>query len=201
MTRATTPVAPSDPSPGQPRQPVCRGNLGGVLRVLATPRWVGWTLLAVVVVACCGGMAYWQLLRAESPTGSLLNAGYAFQWPLFGVFFAVLWWRMLRQEAQALAEMAEPADGPPTTEAARSATVIADEHHRPAPPDPSPFTARPDGMPPGGGDRSPAPGSARAEYNAMLAALAAADRAEQHSRHDPTGVRDITGTIEERARP
>ena len=58
--------------------------------MLATPRWVGWTLLAVAAVIVCGGMAYWQLIRAESPTGSLLNAGYALQWPLFGVFFAYL---------------------------------------------------------------------------------------------------------------
>lgn len=86
--------------------------------MLATPRWVGWTLLAVVAVIVCGGMAYWQLIRAESPGGSLLNAGYALQWPLFGVFFAALWWRMLRAEARHLAvirgEVADPvaADDP-----------------------------------------------------------------------------------------
>ena len=45
--------------------------------MLATPRWVGWTLLALCAVVVCGGMAYWQLIRAESATGTLLNAGYA----------------------------------------------------------------------------------------------------------------------------
>ena len=32
---------------------------------------------------------------------------YALQWPLFAVFFAVMWWRMLRLESQRLDEEAE----------------------------------------------------------------------------------------------
>ena len=67
-----------------------------MLRLLVTPRWIGWTLFALAAVLVCGAMAWWQVVRAESPGGSLLNAGYAFQWPLFGLFFAALWWRMLR---------------------------------------------------------------------------------------------------------
>ena len=76
-----------------------------MLRLLVTPRWIGWTLFALAAVVVCGLMAWWQVVRAESPGGSLLNAGYAFQWPLFGLFFAALWWRMLRAEAKALAEV------------------------------------------------------------------------------------------------
>jgi hypothetical protein len=145
--------------------------------VLATPRWVGWTLLAIVAVIVCGGMAYWQLIRAESPTGSLLNAGYALQWPLFGVFFAALWWRMLHAESQQLAvirgEIADPDDGipAPDDEAPAPAAVV----DTPAPDDAGPFTPRPAGVRPGDGQGAPLRGRARTDYNAMLAALARSD--------------------------
>lgn len=147
------------------------GNLGGVLRLLVTPRWIGWTLLALAAVTVCAGMAWWQVVRAESPGGSLLNAGYAFQWPLFGLFFAALWWRMLRAEARALAEVraAEPA---PVPDRARDLEPV-----RAAPAD-SPFGPRPAGLgtaPPDEDDPSPE----RARWNAMYAELAARERARQ----------------------
>jgi hypothetical protein len=134
-----------------------------VLRLLVTPRWIGWTLFALAAVVVCGAMAYWQLLRAESPGGSLLNAGYAFQWPLFGLFFAALWWRMLRTEARA--RDAVRADREPAEPPARDAPVRAT-------PSDSPFGPRPAGVRPGGLDAGgpPAPGLAR--YNAQLAQLA-----------------------------
>lgn len=162
------------------------GNLAGVrqvLRVLVTPRWVGWTLLAVVAVTVCGGMAYWQLIRAESPTGSLLNAGYALQWPLFGVFFAALWWRMLHAESRQLAvirgEIADPdavvredpANPPVPSPDAAAPVVVADTGSD----DAGPFTPRPAGVRPGDGQGTPLRGRARTDYNAMLAALARSD--------------------------
>ena len=137
----------------------------GVLRLLATARWAGWTVLAAVIVAGCLGMAYWQLVRAESATGSLLNAGYALQWPLFGVFFGVLWWRMLRAEARALDEVLETEVPEPE---------VLEPEGLDAPRAPSPFTPRPAGVAAGGRD-AVRPGSARAEYNAMLADLARGD--------------------------
>jgi DNA-binding transcriptional regulator of glucitol operon len=164
------------------------GNLEGVLRLLVTPRWIGWTLFALVIVAVCGAMAYWQVIRAESPGGSLLNAGYAFQWPLFGVFFAALWWRMLRAEARALAavraeqEPAEhdPAEHEPAEPPARDVPVRA------APVD-SPFGPRPVGVRPGGLDAGGAPAPGRARYNAMLAELAAREeRPQQEKETDPS---------------
>ena len=137
-----------------------------MLRLLVTPRWIGWTLFALVAVVVCGAMAYWQLLRAESPGGSLLNAGYAFQWPLFGLFFAALWWRMLRTEARALDEVrAEREPAASTVPLARDAPVRA------APED-SPFGPRPAGVRPGGLDAGEAPAPGRARYNAQLAQLA-----------------------------
>jgi hypothetical protein len=150
--------------------------------VLATPRWVGWTLLAIVAVIVCAGMAYWQLGRAESPTGTLLNAGYALQWPLFGVFFAALWWRMLHAEALALAavrgEVADE-DLPDDELAVGSAPDVATPRPvgPPAAPSDSPFTPRPAGVRPGDGQGSPLRGRARTDYNAMLAALARDDDA------------------------
>ncbi|MEJ2863294.1 hypothetical protein [Actinomycetospora flava] len=137
-----------------------------MLRLLVTPRWIGWTLFALAAVVVCGGMAYWQVVRAESPGGSLLNAGYAFQWPLFGLFFAALWWRMLRAEAKALDEV----------QAARRVRE-APEPVRAAPAD-SPFGPRPVGVAAGvmdgavDGTSSPE----RARWNAMYAELAAAER-------------------------
>lgn len=129
--------------------------------MLATPRWVGWTLLAVCAVIVCGGMAYWQLIRAESSTGTLLNAGYALQWPLFGVFFAALWWRMLRSEAGILAEIR--GEDVPDDAAELTAEPAADG--------PSPFTPRPAGTEPGAGQGAAPRGRAREDYNAMLAEL------------------------------
>lgn len=151
--------------------------------MLATPRWVGWTLLALVVVIVCAGMAYWQLGRAESPTGTLLNAGYALQWPLFGVFFAALWWRMLHAEALALAAVRgevpddeaprEAVDGAAPEDASPGSPVGT-----PTTPD-SPFTPRPAGVRPGDGQGAPLRSRARTDYNAMLAALARADAADE----------------------
>lgn len=142
-----------------------------VLRLLVTPRWMGWTLLALTAVVVCGAMSSWQLVRAESPTGSLLNAGYALQWPVFGLFFAALWYRMLRAEARELAEVratAEPGE-------AEAAAIGAE-------PGPSPFTPRPRGVAAGAGQGEPTRGSARAEYNALLAELAERDDPEERPR-------------------
>jgi hypothetical protein len=152
---------------------------------------VGWTLLAVVAVIVCGGMAYWQLGRAESPTGSVLNAGYALQWPLFGVFFAALWWRMLHAEAHQLAVLRgevpdgdtagpgderrpDPAAGPD----AGPARVTAPDRAPVVETFDTPFTPRPAGVRPGDGQGVPLRGRARTDYNAMLAALARSDTDE-----------------------
>jgi hypothetical protein len=150
--------------------------------VLATPRWVGWTLLAVVAVIVCGGMAYWQLGRAESPTGSVLNAGYALQWPLFGVFFAALWWKMLHAEAHELAVLrGELPDHDALDDEGRGpgrARVTAPDRSPVVESLDTPFTPRPAGVRPGDGQGAPLRGRARSDYNAMLAALARSDTDE-----------------------
>lgn len=141
-----------------------------MLRLLVTPRWIGWTLFALAAVVVCGGMAWWQVVRAESPGGSLLNAGYAFQWPLFGLFFAALWWRMLRAEAKALDEV----------QAARRERR-APEPVRAAPVD-SPFGPRPAGVATAVADAPPE--SERARWNAMYAELAAAEESTPNEETD-----------------
>jgi DNA-binding transcriptional regulator of glucitol operon len=77
-----------------------------VRRFVFAPRWVFGHALVVVAVVSCLLLAQWQLGRAEI-THSLQNMAYALQWPLFAVFFAVMWWRMLRLESRRLDEEAE----------------------------------------------------------------------------------------------
>ena len=102
---------------------------GRVLRLLLSPRWIMWHLLTLGAMVTCGLLAAWQWGRAESATGSLLNVGYGLQWPLFAVFFGVMWYRMLRLEVRRVA-------GEQPEEVAAAA-------RRPSPEGPSPFTARP----------------------------------------------------------
>lgn len=119
---------------------------------------MAWHLLTLGAMATCGWLAVWQWQRAGSAMGSALNVGYGLQWPVFAVFFGVMWWRMLRMEASRAPD--EPA--PPVPEPAP----------RPAPAGPSPFTARP---------RTPVPAlqpdesPGLTEYNRMLRQLAESD--------------------------
>ena len=85
--------------------------------------------------------------------GSALNVGYGLQWPVFAVFFAWIWWRMLRIEIAKLPTAPEPVEVPVAS-------------------GPSPFAYRPGRV--SAADEAENP--ALAEYNRMLAALAAQDR-------------------------
>ncbi len=99
------------------------------MRLALSPRWMLWHLLTLGAMGTCAWLAIWQWQRAGSALGSALNVGYGLQWPVFAIFFGVMWWRMLRMEARSIAEAPEPAPEP----------VPA-----PTPADgPSPFTARP----------------------------------------------------------
>lgn len=103
-----------------------------MLRLALSPRWMLWHLLTLGAMATCAGLAIWQWQRAGSALGSALNVGYGLQWPVFAIFFGVMWWRMLRMEARSTAEAPDPAPEPVPTPAPG------------AEPDPtSPFTARP----------------------------------------------------------
>ena len=104
----------------------------------------------------CGFLAAWQWGRAGTAMGSAVNVGYGLQWPVFAVFFGWIWWRMLRIEIVKLREAPEPVFDEPA----------------PAVSEPSPFAYRA----PRAGTADETESPALAEYNRMLAALAAQDR-------------------------
>ena len=123
-----------------------------------SPRWILWHLLTLGAVAACLWLAAWQWGRAGSAMGSALNVGYGLQWPLFAVFFAVMWWRFLRMEIRQR-EPERPVERPAPT---RPAPVRA-PLHGPNPFGPKPASARPAAI-----DED----SRLAAYNRMLAQLA-----------------------------
>lgn len=126
-----------------------------MLRLVLSPRWILWHLLTLGAMVTCGFLAAWQWRRAGSALGSAVNVGYGLQWPVFAVFFAVIWWRMLRIELAKVSEAA--AAQPESADAAPSGL--------------SPFAYRPPTMRPVTDAEDPE----LAEYNRMLAALAARD--------------------------
>ena len=137
-------------------------------RLILSPRWIVWHVLTLGAMVTCGWLAAWQWQRAGSAMGSALNVGYGLQWPLFAVFFGVMWWRMLRMEA---AKLEEAASAAPSAEDA--APVLAPHSSEPRPstdPDaPSPFGPRPRDAAPPPADDDPE----LVAYNQMLAQLAA----------------------------
>ncbi|MER5670675.1 hypothetical protein [Pseudonocardia alni] len=89
------------------------------MRLLLSPRWMVWHVLTLGAMVACTWLAIWQWGRAGSAMGSALNVGYGLQWPLFAVFFGVMWWRFLSMEIADL--RAAGADGPDETAGAPSA--------------------------------------------------------------------------------
>ncbi len=153
-----------------------------MLRLILSPRWILWHLLTLSAMVTCGLLSAWQWSRAGSSLGSPLNVGYGLQWPLFAVFFAVMWWRFLRMELAKLHDGPEDA-GETTTGATAVAGPVAEPVAAVAPQ--APAAAPADGPSPFG----PRPATWRAApvtdeenpqlaaYNRMLAALAARDAA------------------------
>ena len=137
-------------------------------RLILSPRWIVWHVLTLGAMVTCGWLAAWQWQRAGSAMGSALNVGYGLQWPLFAVFFGVMWWRMLRMEAAKLEEAASAA--PPAEDAAPVPTPRSSEPRPSTDPDaPSPFGPRPRDAAPPPADDDPE----LVAYNQMLAQLAA----------------------------
>jgi DNA-binding transcriptional regulator of glucitol operon len=150
-----------------------------VRQLILSPRWILWHLLTLGAMVTCGWLAAWQWQRAGSAMGSALNVGYGLQWPLFAIFFAGMWWRLLRMEAAKLRDAAasDPVpDSPPDTVAdtaepqAEPATV---SRQAAAPDGPSPFGPRPASVKLARVTDEEDP--ELAAYNRMLAALAARD--------------------------
>lgn len=100
-------------------------TLAGVMRLLLSPKWMAWHALTLGAMVTCGFLAVWQWGRAGSAMGSALNIGYGLQWPLFAIFFGVMWWRFLRLEVAGLREQEAGADGPPVGDHGGTATATA----------------------------------------------------------------------------
>jgi hypothetical protein len=148
-----------------------------VLRLVLSPRWILWHVLTLSAMVTCGLLSAWQWSRAGSAMGSALNVGYGLQWPLFAVFFAVMWWRFLRMELAKLHDdpdaLAEPGteDGAAIgAEPATATAAPASAADGPSPFGPRPVTWR---AAPVTDEENPQ----LAAYNRMLAALAARDAA------------------------
>jgi hypothetical protein len=78
-------------------------------RFLITPRWLGWHLLALVLVCGMLALGYWQYRRAME--GNALSWAYTFEWPLFACFGVVFWAKTIRDEFRP-PETDEVADAP-----------------------------------------------------------------------------------------
>jgi DNA-binding transcriptional regulator of glucitol operon len=124
-----------------------------------------WHLLTIGAMVTCGWLGAWQWQRAGSAMGSALNVGYGLQWPLFALFFGVMWWRMLSMEIRRI--RGELPDDP------WEAEPVVEQAPAPVPDGPSPFGPRPAAVASAAEDDDPE----LASYNRMLAALAARDRA------------------------
>ncbi len=67
----------------------------GVRRYL-TPGWLLKHAIALVLVAGCLALGWWQIGRARG--GNALSFGYAVEWPVFALFVVFVWTREIRAE-------------------------------------------------------------------------------------------------------
>ncbi|GAB2935828.1 hypothetical protein GCM10027280_24700 [Micromonospora polyrhachis] len=89
------------------------------MKRLWTPAWITRHVIAVVLVAACLGLGWWQVSRAAS--GNAVSWAYAFEWPVFAAFVIFIWAREVRhalrggETAGAAADSSAPveADLPP----------------------------------------------------------------------------------------
>jgi hypothetical protein len=66
------------------------------VRRLLEPRWLAWHALALVLIAGCLALGFWQLRRAIG--GNTLSWAYTVNWPLFAGFVVWMWIRAVRDE-------------------------------------------------------------------------------------------------------
>ncbi len=138
-----------------------------MLRLVLSPRWIAWHLLTLGAMVTCGFLAAWQWNRAGSALGSAVNVGYGLQWPVFALFFGWIWWRMLRMEIVELRKAAPEVPAEAVAEAVAPPERVSGS---------SPFVHRPGRVRAVSDTDDPEV----AEYNRMLAALAARDRRTQN---------------------
>lgn len=124
-------------------------------------RRFGLITLVIIAAAGCLALGWWQWSRFESTSGTFQNLGYALQWPMFAGFCVYAYRKFIRYEEAAPVQ-------PSSTD---SITEI------PA----GLLPERPTAAPPAG-DGDPV----MREYNAYLAALAEADKAETEKQNRTT---------------
>src|SRR2546430_8378333 len=66
------------------------------MRRFLTPAWLLRHAIAVVLVAGCLALGWWQIGRARG--GNALSYGYAIEWPVFALFVIFVWSREVRAE-------------------------------------------------------------------------------------------------------
>jgi DNA-binding transcriptional regulator of glucitol operon len=132
------------------------------MKGLWTPGWIARHVLAIALVIGFLLLGWWQYDRATG--GNSLSWGYAFQWPLFAVFVAFIWFREVQLERRgARPDSPTPVDEPPAGTVTIRRPVRVPTAPDPAAPDPGdPDSTRPD---PGDDEL--------AAYNAYLSWLSA----------------------------
>lgn len=81
------------------------------MKGLWTPAWIARHVLALVTVAGCLGLGWWQFSRASG--GNTLSWGYTFEWPVFAGFFAFLWFREVQLARRPPAPAEQEEEQPP----------------------------------------------------------------------------------------
>ena len=99
------------------------------LKVLLTPRWLGYTLLAALAIALFVFLGRWQWHSAMSANGTLQNLFYAFNWWLFAVLVGYGFGKTLHEDVTDVI-----ADRDPEVRAERSVALPA-LYRRPRPAD------------------------------------------------------------------
>ncbi|WP_067496935.1 hypothetical protein [Actinoplanes sp. TFC3] len=79
------------------------------MKGLWTPAWIARHVLALALIAGFLALGWWQFSRATG--GNSLSWGYTFEWPVFALFVAFLWFREVQQERQASRGVATQPDG------------------------------------------------------------------------------------------
>jgi DNA-binding transcriptional regulator of glucitol operon len=81
------------------------------VRQFLTPKWIAGHLVAIVLVAACLGLGWWQIRRAAA--GNALSFGYSFEWPVFAGFVIFVWSREVRAARRQRAQPAADQPAPP----------------------------------------------------------------------------------------
>jgi hypothetical protein len=93
----------------------------GFMKGLWTPAWIARHVLALVLVAGCLGLGWWQFRRATG--GNALSWGYTFEWPVFAGFFAFLWFREVQLARRGGKGAPEPSPEPEEEAAGGPVTI------------------------------------------------------------------------------